>query len=227
MGSWVRAGGALIAAVVIGALGAGCNDARVAQGSAGAGGFNGQGGAGGHGFGGSFGGAMVTTAGLDIGGSGGGGATGLGGPGGSGPNVTELGDSQTPPMGDVNMTAWLASGSYKSWSCEAAPHPSSASSAHGTSRACANNLMSGAGPGEYPVGAASVLELYDDASQLHGYCVSRHVDAGADPGSWYWFSAVVGAPAGDGLGYGACATCHREAGTNGATGHDYVFDQVR
>src|SRR5438309_500850 len=76
--------------------------------------------------------------------------------------------AQDPPTtGGTDVEAWIATGAYKSWHCEAAGHPARSPSPHGINRICNNMLIqnapTGATAGEYPVDSASVKELFDAA----------------------------------------------------------------
>lgn len=131
------------------------------------------------------------------------------------------GPSQTPPMGQAALEAWLARSDYKRWHCEAAPHAARPPGAHGENRICSNDLLSGsAGPGDYPIGSASVKELYSNG-QLRGYAVGLRTSAGAGGNHWYWYERSGGTIYADGTGVGLCTGCH-----NGAP-RDQVFTQVR
>src|SRR5258708_5927503 len=88
-------------------------------------------------------------------------------------SASDSGDPQTPPIGRANVEGWLAMGFYQMWTCEPEPHPARPFGAHGRNRVCSNHLLSSAGAGEFPVGAASVKEIYA-GSQLSGYAVSLH-----------------------------------------------------
>lgn len=152
------------------------------------------------------------------------------------------GSAELPPMGHDDVEAWLAAGQYKAWTCESALHGQRAPSPHGKNRICSNDLLSKAGAGEYPVGAAAVKELYADDGTLAGYAVSRHLSAGSSGGAWYWYERVpLTSPAphdsrgvvADGLGASGpamsiCVGCHAGAGTDAAHfGHDFVYTQIR
>jgi hypothetical protein len=214
-----------VAAVAAGGAGAGCGGSDGITSQSGSGGFGVGGSTGGAGGQGGMGGtATGGTAGSAQGGPSG---TGTGTSTGSGTYaVTDPGDPQTPPMGPGNVMAWVATGDYKMWRCQGGTHAPIAPSTHGTSRICSNALASGAGPGEYPVGAASVIETYDNTGAVRGHSVSRHVAAGSDPQTWYWYADLEGVFFGDGLAYGSCSTCHAGAGSFGS-GHDFVFTQVK
>ncbi len=153
-------------------------------------------------------------------------------------------DAQTPPVtGRADIESWLTAGSYKSWKCEQAVHALRSPSPHGMNRICSNTLTSAAGSGEYPVGAAGVKELYDDAGKnIVGYAVYLHTKAGTGGDSWYWYERVPAnsqAPHdangvvadGDGSAGPAlsiCVGCHKLSGSGaGYSGHDFVFTQVK
>jgi hypothetical protein len=153
------------------------------------------------------------------------------------PDPTEV----PPSTGYADVDAWLAQGFYKSWRCETAPHDFGRPSPHGQARLCSNAATSAQGAGEFPVGAASVLELYDTGgTNLVGHAVDVHTGAGKDGVDWYWFerdTALPDAGAGglvaDGKGGTTgtlendfCVACHSQAGI-GYVGHDYVFAQVK
>jgi hypothetical protein len=157
-----------------------------------------------------------------------------------------LGDAQTPPTtGRVGVEAWLADGSYKSWHCEAAPHAPRPPSPHqNMNRICSNDLLSGAGPGEYPVGSASVKELYESTGMtIVGYAVYLHSKMGTTSNTFYWYERVpltssvphdaTSGVVADGFGGGMaapeviCVNCHKLAGSDAShPGHDYVYTQV-
>src|SRR5262249_14301395 len=134
--------------------------------------------------------------------------------------------SQMPPAGHDALEGWLAGGEYKRWHCEPAAHEARPPSPHGMNRICSNDLLSQAGAGEYPVGAASVKELYGGDGHLSGYAVARHTKAGAGGDAWYWYermgSTVVADGAGDaGPSKMICVACHGAAGSDAAHfGHD-------
>lgn len=146
---------------------------------------------------------------------------------GAGVEVTQL-----PPIGAAaSIEEWLAAGHYKSWACEDAPHAARPPSGHSPNRICSNALASGHGAGEYPIGSASVKELYDDeGTRIVGYAVARKVGAGGGE-AWHWFERLEGAGViANGLGTEGtpkrvCARCHARAGA-ATFGHDQVFTQV-
>ena len=139
---------------------------------------------------------------------------------------SDLGDSQTPPRGRALIEPWIAQRFYTSWKCEPEPHAASPFGAHGRNRVCSNDLASGAGPGEFPVGSATLKEVYSGAD-VFGYSVSRHTSAGRSGNTWYWYERIgAGGAITDGQGSSACVGCHQLAG-NQRQGHDYVYTQVR
>lgn len=162
-------------------------------------------------------------------------------------------DELPPTTGYKDVEAWLAKGAYKSWHCEAAPHPARSPSPHGINRICNNSKIraQAPGPGEYPVGAAAVKELYDEAgAKIVGYAVEVHVSAGKDTSNWYWYerNPTLNAPAkngsaglvADGIGPNegvagmptekVCTGCHSAAGSDAAhnttDSHDFVYTHI-
>lgn len=132
-------------------------------------------------------------------------------------------DPQTPPQGGAALMSWLAAGYYKSWHCEAAQHPPGPHGAHGNNRVCSNNVLAGTGgSGEFPVGSASVKELYGGGTTVAGYAVSLRIKTGPTGDSWYWYENGFG-----GVGVGGCTGCHSLAGSGGTyIGRDFVFVRV-
>lgn len=159
--------------------------------------------------------------------------------GGTTPTAGEL-----PPTGDAKaLEAWLATGDYKSWSCEPAPHGSRSPSPHGTNRICSNTLVSrfqgATAPSPRPKGSAAVKELYtDDGKTILGYAVEEKVaDESAGGAGWYWYERMGTTVAADGLGNDGtpksiCVGCHTAAGSDAAHtptpgGGDFVYTAVR
>jgi hypothetical protein len=156
------------------------------------------------------------------------------------------GTTQTPPMGAAAVTAWLATGVYKSWHCEAAPHLARSPSPHGYDRICSNDVIAdnATGTGPWPEGAAAVKELYTtttgplDAGTPGGYAVYLKTEADSGMGAnWYFYGALVaGGAAVDGLGSTTpvmeeCGSCHVAAGMDAAHtpspgGRDEVYTPV-
>jgi hypothetical protein len=153
--------------------------------------------------------------------------------------------TQTPPTsGFSDIDGWLAGGAYKSWHCQPAPLPPAHPSPHGMARECSNSLAAAHDPdaGEYAVGTASVVELFDDGgTTVVGHAVDLHTAPGATGDAWYLFerdatkpdASLEGSPGllVDGPGsmgtpaYNQCVGCHEGAGV-GYQGHDFVFTQV-
>jgi len=141
-------------------------------------------------------------------------------------------NDQTPATGDpAAVKAWLDSKVYTKWACEPAPHPRRTGSGHSANRICSNALLSGHGAGEYPVGAASVKELFDGNNNLNGYAMLLKVKPGGVE-SFYWYELLGSSVVANGLGdsgsaKSVCTGCHDGAGKGGQTGHDGVFTQVK
>src|SRR5689334_20427411 len=103
-------------------------------------------------------------------------------------------DPQRPPTtGPADMTAWLEAGFYRSWHCQPLPNPFVMPSIHRPiNRVCTNDILHNAAAtdagSEWPVGAASVKEIYDadGGTTIAGYSVQIKVrmydqpDGGAD-----------------------------------------------
>lgn len=155
-------------------------------------------------------------------------------PGAEGP-ISTPGDAQTPPTGtDAEVSAWLAKGEYKSWTCEPSPHDARSPSPHGKNRICSNTTLSTHGAGEFPVGAAGVKELYDAAgTKIVGLAMYRKVAAGGGE-AWYWFEKtdadglIANGPGSSGVAKTVCVGCHSGAGSDAMhSGHDQVYTQVK
>ncbi|MBA3452201.1 MAG: hypothetical protein H0T42_03770 [Deltaproteobacteria bacterium] len=128
--------------------------------------------------------------------------------------------TQVPPQGRTAVGAWLADGHYLAWACEPQPHAARPPGAHGTNRVCSNAALSASVAGTYPLGAASVKEIYSGGS-ISGYAVSRKVTAGTGAASWYWYEAFGTSVVADGIAAGGCAGCHAGAP------RDNVFTHVQ
>lgn len=128
--------------------------------------------------------------------------------------------SQLPPQGHSELVSWIAAGHYLEWACEDAPHPARPPGAHGSNRICSNDALSRSASGTYPVGAASVKELWRNGA-ITGYAVGIKVTAGTDAASWYWYEAFGNGVIADGVAEGLCANCHADAP------RDNVFTHVR
>jgi cytochrome c553 len=143
-------------------------------------------------------------------------------------------DAQLPPSDAEAMQKWLAAGLYKDWVCESEPSAKTegAAAIHvhgGKSRVCTNVRLAASktsGRREFPRGAASVKELYDDMDKLVATAVSVKVDDTSAGGQgWYWWEGAETS----GKGITACAGCHGAAGSDSdhAGAGDYVYFQVR
>ena len=148
--------------------------------------------------------------------------------------------SQTPPvLGMADIERWLADAWYLEWTCEGR---SSVGVGHSFNRICSNGLAVAAGPGEFPVDAASVKEMRTlETGPIVGFAVSRHTRPGDGGDTWYWYERVpLDSPLphdADGIaanGWGdfggaiACVQCHRAAGSDADhTGHDLVYTVAR
>lgn len=142
------------------------------------------------------------------------------------------GDEQIPATGSPDaVRAWLDKKLYTKWACEPSPHARRPGSGHSTNRICSNGLLSAHGSGEFPVGAASVKELYDSSGAPSGYAMAVKQSVGGGE-AWYWYEllgeSVVANGKGDtGSAKSICVSCHSGAGQDGQSGHDQVFTQVR
>jgi len=130
-------------------------------------------------------------------------------------------DPQLPPRGTTDLLDWIDAGHYLTWQCEAAPHPPRAGSGHGANRICSNDALAAAAADDlFPVGAASVKEVYNDDGAIRVYAVSRRVFSEAGGDSWYWFEGGRGGNAANGLGDPTCTNCH------GGAPRDFVYTVV-
>jgi hypothetical protein len=127
--------------------------------------------------------------------------------------------AQLPPTNRKDIEAWIAKGYYKTWKCETQVMNARPNGAHGRNRVCSNDLASTNGAGNYPVGAASIKELYSNNS-LNGYAAAVKVKAGTGANTWYWYEGGI-----EGVGNPSCAGCHSLVQNYG--GHDYVYIQVK
>jgi len=124
----------------------------------------------------------------------------------------ELGNVQVPPRGSKDVFAWLQEGHYMTWTCEAEPHPKRPGSGHGPNRICSNAALKASnGDGPYPVGAAAVKEIYNDAGRIRQYAVYRKVEDASGGDSWYWYEGFDGDIVANGEGDSTCTGCHSRA----------------
>jgi hypothetical protein len=137
--------------------------------------------------------------------------------------AADPGTPQLPPRGRAAIEVWLSAGYHRAWRCEAAVSPPRLTGNHGRHRICSNDVLLASAAGPYPVGAASVKELFLDAAGTmpNGFAVGVKVAAGEGPQTWYWYERRGANPAGpvlaEGVGVPDCAVCH------GTAARDYVF----
>jgi hypothetical protein len=149
----------------------------------------------------------------------------------SAPVPESPGDPETPATGAAQTVAtWIASGAYRAWRCEPAGREARAFSPHARNRVCNNAKVVAHGKGEYPVGAASVKELFDDLGALTGHAVAVKIAPGGAE-SWIWYVESGGSVPVNGRGDAEpaatkCTPCHAAAGTPDHTGHDFVYTQL-
>lgn len=131
------------------------------------------------------------------------------------------GTPQRPPVGQAAVEAWLAQVFYRAWTCEDRIFPPRLTGNHGRHKICSNQALLDSGSGPYPVGAASVKELYTASDQPNGFAVGVKVTEGEGTNTWYWYERRGTSPAvrplAEGVGVPDCAVCH------GLAPRDYVF----
>jgi hypothetical protein len=151
----------------------------------------------------------------------------------SAPVPDSAGDSETPATGRAELIAsWIARNDYRRWTCEPVGHDARSPSPHGRNRICNNQKVVDHGPGEYPTGAASVKEIFDDLGKLTGHLVTHKLGPGKAE-SWLWYMEVGGTIVLNGRGdtpepSAKCVGCHAQAGSDAEhSGHDYVYTQLK
>jgi hypothetical protein len=127
-----------------------------------------------------------------------------------------VGTPELPPMGQAAIEAWLQAAHYKSWTCEPGISPKRLNGAHLYHRICSNRALMESTSGAYPVGAASVKEMYDSRSQPNGYAVGLKVADGLGADTWYWYERTgrspTSRPVADKIGEKICGPdCHAAA----------------
>lgn len=143
------------------------------------------------------------------------------------------GDENTPPTGTAaSIDAWLAKGDYTkgTWKCEAAPRSEmpTGASPHAKVRVCSNAKASAYASGTFPVGAATVKELYKaDGTTRDGTAISHKVAAGTGGETWYWYEKQGGAEIANSVNNRICVGCHSKAGASPNPGGDYTFTIVK
>jgi hypothetical protein len=130
--------------------------------------------------------------------------------------VIAAGTPELPPQGHGALEAWLADGHYKSWTCEMGISNKRLNGAHGRHRICSNRLLIESTTGPYPVGAASVKEMYAADDRPNGYAVGLKVGEGNGEESWYWYertgTSSTSSPVADGIAVKICGMeCHAMA----------------
>jgi len=119
--------------------------------------------------------------------------------------------AQTPPISSAAaIEAWLQAGSYKNWACEAQAQAPRAGSGHTPARICSSPLLELQGDGNFPVGAASVKELFSNG-QLNGYALGVKVQAGNSADSWFWYERIGSSTFANSTAAAICENCHRTA----------------
>jgi hypothetical protein len=130
--------------------------------------------------------------------------------------------SAAVPTDATMLNMYLQAGSYKTWGAEAAIHP--AGGPHPTNvRSFANPILEAAmrqgGVTKFPIGSATVKELYSGSNVLNGWAVSVKTANDGRASDWYWYEvlnvAPNAAPVANGNGISGCAGCH-------SAGTDYV-----
>lgn len=131
-------------------------------------------------------------------------ATGSGGMGAGGMAACEV------PTTTAEVEAFLAGGSYTSFTAESAPHDS-AGPHFGDVRVFVNDILLGslqAGGDNHPVCSAAIKELYGDGSTVRGHSLSVKVSDGNGGDDWYWYELYDGSTFADGVGESLCTGCH-------------------
>ena len=142
---------------------------------------------------------------------------------------TDVGTDQIPPQGYAAIDPWLEAESYLAWACMPAVADSST---HGMRKSCSNDILSDEpADGLYPIGATSVMELYDEAgTTLIGHAVHMRALSGGGGGGHYWYyqstasefngfnadpnGVVVDGLGGEGATLFACMDCHTDSGND-------------
>jgi hypothetical protein len=126
---------------------------------------------------------------------------------------------QRPPRGAAALEAWLAEGHYRAWHCEPGISNPRLTGNHGRHRICSNDALLASTSGPYPIGAASVKELYTTTDAPNGFAVGLKVTDGDGGHTWYWYERRQPGttPLADGTGVPDCAVCHQLAE------RDYIF----
>ena len=129
----------------------------------------------------------------------------------------ETGADQVLLTGGAALLPWLEAGTYADWAAEPAPHVSAGPHGAGV-RTFFNAALADAAAGgvdEYPVGAATVKELFDGQGDLDGWAVMVKLELGQGGDGWYWYEILGASVYADGTGEELCTGCH-------AVGIDWV-----
>jgi hypothetical protein len=126
------------------------------------------------------------------------------------------GTPELPPQGQAALEAWLTAGHYKGWTCEDGIHDKRFNGAHGRHRICSNRLLKESLDGPYPVGAASVKEMFEADGRFNGFAVGLKVAPGLEASTWYWYertgTSPTSRPVADEVGAKLCGPdCHLKA----------------
>lgn len=121
-------------------------------------------------------------------------------------------DPKMPSLNNpTDVESWLVRGGYKSWRCEFDRQASRPGSGHnGENRVCSNSLLFGSKSGSYPVGAASVKELWGNG-RITGYAVSVKMRAGSGADTWQWYESSGGSVRVNAMAASGCEGCHSRA----------------
>lgn len=131
-------------------------------------------------------------------------ATGVGGMGAGGMAACEV------PTTTAEVEAFLAGGSYTSFTAESGPHDS-AGPHFGDVRVFVNDVLLASletGGGNHPVCSAAIKELYGNGNTVRGHSLSVKVSEGTTGDSWYWYELYDGSTFADGVGESLCTGCH-------------------
>lgn len=152
------------------------------------------------------------------------GQAGMGGMGGTGGTGGMGGDNGgAVPTSGAELFPWLQANKYASFEAESGQHASTGPHG-GKVRTFLNPILFDAlknGSTNFPVGAASVKELWGNGSKLLGWAVfvKTHADSMGGNG-FYWYEIYNTAdptnPVADGNGVGLCTGCH-------STGTDFFL----
>jgi hypothetical protein len=149
---------------------------------------------------------------------------------GAGPPDAPLptGTPELPPQGQRALEAWLAAGHYQAWACEQGISNKRFNGAHARHRVCSNRLLLESLDGPYPVGAASVKEMFQGTNDRpNGFAVGIKVAPGLGEATWYWYertgTSPTSSPVADGVGAKLCGPdCHTKDAPR-----DQVFIRAR